>query len=213
MHVPKIQRTIVDLVQALKEQIYFLKQSSQQYDKGHVNEAKRIANVIRILVHDTKNSKSILNQLELKDKSIFLDSAQSYNPNNLLTSACLVSMQFSNIGGTVEKRVIPLLNRTHGKGLINFDLWWNQIILDDKNRTYTRKDLILEMANTDGGAHIDPQLNEAYYNLTRNDSMKWLVFANNGTEYLRDFCLASIRQIGFEMCETLDSLDIERWRY
>lgn len=208
----KIKRPLSDLVASLKEQHYFLEQSCRLYDEGNLYEAKRIAVATRILLHDTKNSHSIFSQLELKENTKLLDSALPYNSKNLLTSACLVSMQVTNQGNKVISTVVPLLHQFNYK-FVDFKIWWEQqIVIDDKVKKFTRKDIILEMANTDGGAHIDPNLNNAYFNLTRNDSMNWQIQANNETSSIRDFCLASTRQIGFEMCKTLERLNVDLWR-
>ena len=54
-----------DLRSQLKDQILFLRNSAKAYDEGDISEAKRIATVIRILIHDKGNSTSLLTQLSL----------------------------------------------------------------------------------------------------------------------------------------------------
>ncbi len=50
---------------------------------------------------------------------------------------------------------------------IPFEQWWNLPILkDNKNRVFSRKDLVLNVADTDGGADIDPDLEEAYMSIS-----------------------------------------------
>ena len=56
----KIRQTEEELKSHLKEQIQFLLKSAQSYDEGFTSEAKRLAVVIRVLLHDTKKSKSLL---------------------------------------------------------------------------------------------------------------------------------------------------------
>lgn len=54
------------LLNHLKEQIFFLQASSSSYDRGFMSEAKRLAVVIRVLVHDTPKSQSLLSQMDKK---------------------------------------------------------------------------------------------------------------------------------------------------
>ena len=49
----------------LTEQIGFLLRSAESYDNGFTDEAKRLAVTIRVLVHDTGKSTSLLKQLKL----------------------------------------------------------------------------------------------------------------------------------------------------
>lgn len=53
----------------LREQIYFLQSSAQQYDRGHEIEAKRMAIHMRVLLYDTNTDKSLLGQMQLKKKN------------------------------------------------------------------------------------------------------------------------------------------------
>ncbi len=61
-----VPQTRAELEAHLKEQIAFLKASAQSYDKGFLGEAKRLAVTVRVLIHDTVASPSLLRQLDLK---------------------------------------------------------------------------------------------------------------------------------------------------
>jgi hypothetical protein len=51
----------------LKKQLSFIENSCMAYDQGQVNEAIRIATSLRILLHDTALSISLLTHLDAKD--------------------------------------------------------------------------------------------------------------------------------------------------
>jgi len=202
----KYSQTQDELLTHLKEQIAFMKQSASSYDSGFEGEAKRLAVVIRVLIHDTSQSSSLLTLLGVKRNTSFYDSAAAYNPRNLLTSSCLTVMRISPAGG---EYVAPLDNLSPARSKdkrVGFDRWWNRniVLKDNANNTFTRKDLVLAVANKEGGAHIDPKLDEAYANLSRFNSMAWKFF-KSGVE--RDFknspVLPSIRQITHEVLKTL----------
>ena len=52
--------------QELKKQLGFHRRSCQWYDSGEVDEAIRIAVPIRTIIHDTRNSTSLLTHLNAK---------------------------------------------------------------------------------------------------------------------------------------------------
>jgi hypothetical protein len=63
---------------------------------------------------------------------------------------------------------------------------------------------IYENGFKDGGAHVDSKLDEAYYALSRSNSLGWK-YIKNGVE--KDFAtrpeLASMRQISYEVLKSL----------
>ena len=58
-------------IEALNEQLHFLESSLRDYAKYEI-EAKRISTAIRILVHDTYKSTSLLQHLNFKNSMILL---------------------------------------------------------------------------------------------------------------------------------------------
>jgi hypothetical protein len=59
----------------LERQIRYLKRSCALFDVGHEDEAQRIAVTLRVLLHDTRNSASLLSQLGMKSTLQFVDTA------------------------------------------------------------------------------------------------------------------------------------------
>ena len=77
------QQSKDELQQHLKDTVQALELSSHAFDDGCEGEAKRCAAAIRVLVHDTSYSKSLLNQLGLKEAS-FYDTSVPYNPKTVI---------------------------------------------------------------------------------------------------------------------------------
>jgi len=75
--------------------------------------------------------------------------------------------------------------------------WWNEIIFDDKQNFYTRRDIILFITNKDGGTHVDPTLNESYAALTRHNSLGWV--DSSGRPSKNNPAYVAIRQIAYEV--------------
>ena len=200
----KYIQTGEELLDHLKEQIEFMKASAASYDSGFEGEAKRLAIAIRILVHDTSQSISLLAQLD-KRHVLFYDSASVYDPRNMLPSNCLTMMKISKAG---SEYVAPLDNLSPSRNKdkkVGFDRWWNRDLMykDSAANTFTRKDLVLTVANKEGGAHIDPKLDQAYAKLSRFNSLGWKYIVNSKEKPLPSPVPSSIRQIALEVSKTL----------
>lgn len=202
----QMQLTETDFKEHLQEQIEFLKASSNSYDNGFTAEAKRLASVIRVLLHDTDRSQSLLKLLNRKNMH-FYDSSIEYSKKNLLAHMGLILMATTvgPEGGASE--YLPLLDdvppyqRQRKK---SFNNWWSkQIVLEDsKKRSFTRKDIVLGLANKDGGAHVDPKLNEKYASLTRLNSVGWEFTDGTNSTLILGAEKASMRQIAHEVIKT-----------
>jgi len=204
----KYTQTREELLGHLKDQITFMIQSTISYDKGFEDEAKRLAVVIRVLVHDTSKSISLLTLLNKRNIK-FYDSASDYDPNRVVVShSGLVLKRFTFPKGGGEY-IAPLddvpPSRSKSKK-VDFDQWWDKkiVIRDNQNNTFTRKDLVTNVANKEGGAHVDPNLDQAYANLSRFHSLGWKFFRNDVAEdFKNNPALPSIRQIAHEVLKTL----------
>ncbi len=193
-----------DLFNSFNEQLSFLKKSATAYDDGDVTEAKRLSISLRILLHNTPRSKSLLSSIGLQETTPFLDTASKIIPNNLMPYSGLVVINYVSNGRTQTAKFKPLLdqfNKLPGRGrFVLFDAWWNSIVLIDSHKNeFTRKKLVLELADTDGGAHIDPKISKSFYQLTRQHSMNWQLSNGKTAQPLTDIHLASIRQIAYEV--------------
>lgn len=195
----KIQLSPNELENHLKDQISFLEASANSFDAGAEEEAKRLAVTIRILVHNTQFSHSLLGQMEINPE--FYDTSLDLDSNNILAHGGLITI----LNELDQSRYIPILDNfpTKSVKMIDFNSWWNKpVFIDRQRRELTRKDLILTATNQDGGAHVDPSLDETYAHLSRNGLD---LIANHGTgEQIMDKPeRAAIRQIAHEVLKTL----------
>jgi hypothetical protein len=201
----EIKQTHDELLLQLTEQLHFLINDCKNFDSGDVTIAKRIAVILRVLLHDTNTSISLLGQLNLK-KACFYSTTKGVDVANILTQASLLILK---VGNGVSKYEVPFDNRPpHQFSWMSFDDWWNQnVFLDNKRRIISRKKLITYVANQDGGAHVDPELDEVYYDLSRKNSITWLDTFNNPLG--PNPVLLSIRQIAYEVITTLKHTGID----
>ena len=203
----KIPQTKEDLNNRLKDQLHLLTVLTNTYDAGNSVVAKSIATSIRVLVHDTQKSYSLLRQIEIKTRK-FYDTSFLLEENDLsdmvrIGSFCgLVGI---TVGGS--QTYVPYLDDVPSNvfGYVDFDKYWNRIIfIDQNNNLFTRKEIVLAVANQDGGAHVAPKIEEKYKKLTQENTLGWKTSTDGkiwsdpqGSE------LAAIRQIGHEILRTL----------
>lgn len=197
----KRQRTTAELEELLLEQLQFLEASAESFDRGFEGEAKRLAVAVRVLLHDTAASHSLLGQLG-KKAVLFSDTALPDTPGNETTHGGLV---FIAVGGK-QTRYVAMLDDMPQIREIPFDEWWTaNIFVDDRKAALSRKDLVLTAANQDGGAHVDPALNEVYARLSKDNSMGWMATDAGGTRPMPGPERVAIRQLAHEVLKTLKS--------
>jgi hypothetical protein len=72
------------LLENLAESTQFLISSASSFDRGYEAEAKRLAVTLRVLLHDTPQSHSLLDLLGVKDQIRFTNTAAEIEPDNVL---------------------------------------------------------------------------------------------------------------------------------
>jgi hypothetical protein len=192
-------RSKKELEEKLEEQLAYLQRSANLYDQGNEDEAPRLAIALRILLHDTPRSRSLLGQLERKNIKFF-DSAVPFDPKNVLPFGGLI-----NISLGAPPRYVPMFdNPSSGMRKVGFAEWWDRIVFCDQDkRQLSRKGIVITAANQDGGAHVDPILDDAYAGLSKNGSLGWLARDKEGPHPLQQPQRAAIRQIAHEVLKSL----------
>jgi hypothetical protein len=98
-----------DLVEKLRQQVGFLERSARLFDEGNEDEAIRLAQIIRVLLHDTSGSHSLLGQLGVKETINYLDTSEPIDPANVLSTAGLAEIKVeSGPAETIGSYVAPL---------------------------------------------------------------------------------------------------------
>lgn len=193
-----------DLWARFWEQINFLRSSASSFDNGNESEARRLAAVLRILFINSQNSNNLFEQLNLSSRLKMLNTVQPINPRNLPPTFGLVSIRMSADGA----RYVPFLENGPPVGasqLMPMNRWLSKPIGKRGSRQWSRQQLITWVANRDGGAHIDPELDEEHFQLSRENGLGW-IFKTDDLEpqsVAGDFVLTSIRQIAYEVDKTV----------
>jgi hypothetical protein len=176
-------------------------------DNEHVSLA--IATAIRVLVHDTKHSHSLLDQLGLKSRLQFLDTALPIGAlSKTQINPGLVSVEVA-VGGTGVRWIPPLSHlpaaRLSRRG--PFQPWWEtNIHRDPDGNTWSRRDFVLHLANSEGGAHVDPnRVTPDYEGLEFGNTTGFSVHHSELGSFDSGSPLpASVRQVAYELERTLE---------
>lgn len=148
----------------LKEQMQFLRTSLCGFYAGDFAESVRIATVIRVLVHESGMSKPLLKQAKPNglELPILEHVDEKDGPEALFSFAVSVRM-----GPTVAPAVD--LESSHHT-LSSVGSWWNRTVFTFQSRLatqliYRRKQVVLILANKEGGAHVDQNEDPNYERL------------------------------------------------
>ena len=188
----------------LFRQLGFLWRSCDAYDRGHLDEAVRIATVIRVLIHDTPGSTSLLNHLDAIH--ILLASTVVSDPS--IEPVFMTSMGRMRMTSTETTRTAntdPTALQIH----LTVQEWWNQVVYIYGRIHATRKSLVLGAANKDGGAHVDTKLNEEYEALMLTGLRGWFHYSPTSDDRFQPVMnehFLYIRQMGFELLNSPELL-------
>lgn len=191
---------IGELEAQLQDQLAFLERSCAAFDDGYTDEFKRLAVTLRVLVHDTPKSHSLLRQLGMKGGN-FAAYSKPIDGRNLLTDWSLGIMSIGSEGVAL----LPALDcRGIAPRLLQFDDWWSELVYRDPQAgiTLDRKTIVLAVANKDGGAHVDPEIDDRYAHLV-NEGTGWIAQTPHGVVAIEDLEKICLRHIAFEVLKSI----------
>ena len=189
--------TTVDFEAHLKRQIGFLNRSCAAFDAGQIDEAIRIATAVRVIVHQTKNSTSLLKHLNATTINL-LSTAQGADPGTLFS----MNMGTISIGSDGTSSYYPSLGEGIHKELIPVSKWWDQVIVVSHPVRLSRRKIVLSAANQDGGAHVDAVLESDYEEMKDEGFMNISASKSDGSSTshkLENTHLVCLRQMGYEL--------------
>lgn len=194
----------------LTRQLGFLRRSCDAYDANKIDDAIRIAVAIRVLIHDTKKSISLLNHLGATTINL-LSTAEDPSPQSFFYIG-LGSQIVKVTLDTTSAAYVPLFDDGPIQRLVPVSKWWNQVVyvLNPKTRL-TRKDIVLAATNQDGGAHVDSKLDPNYEALAKEGAVGTLM--NQRKEMIAaspftDAHFVAIRQMGYELLHSPDLVSL-----
>jgi len=196
-----------ELETKLRDQLRLLGRSAAAFDAGDPAEFLNLATRVRVLVHDTKGSTSLLSQLGIKDVMLYMDTSTpspamvvpvSDQPSGAHVHVAFGGLATIRMTTGAPPRFIASL-RTTNQWIIFRDWWESPAMHDAAGNTFSRMELILTVANKEGGAHIDTHLDGAYEALSRANSVGVVWTHQDGVSPLENPVPVCVRQIAHEL--------------
>ena len=160
------KRSIKENNDKLKVQLALLRSYAVQFDSGMIHMALPMATQVRVLIHQTDSSNSLLHQLDLENKlKLWHSPHSSFSRHNLLPTWDLLMMSIGSEGASylplgsegVFNRRRDDDNNVMPEIFFPLELWWNQTVFSQGSDYVSRKDIVCFIANKDGGAHVDKE--------------------------------------------------------
>jgi hypothetical protein len=212
----RVPRAAGDLEEALRDQMLLMVSHCSNYDEGRRAFALELAGALRLLLHKTGKSMSLLEQLGLRHGDFYAVSPRMPDDLfalNVLPTDGLLITNFSPQGIFHKATTRPL----GANDSLDFNYWWSGAVLGRGTVTMSRMEIVTAVANTDGGGHVDPTLEEKYAAFRSGQLMGWelsidrmgLSFrlgatASPDVNYFAEPQFACLRTIAHEVLSTLN---------
>lgn len=186
-----------ELLEHLSEQRDWLASSAARFDEGVMSESKRMASVVRTLL---QSEGALLAQLGVRESMQYADSVGD------VSGAIFAMGLVSVVGASPGFRYGVSLGVVGDR--CSFDQWWNNTVVKTMDfGGLRRRDIVLKLANKDGGSHVDPVMPQAYRAVTRENGMEWIVWSEGGeeVEHPGNPVPWAMRKIAHELMITLDA--------
>lgn len=213
-------KTQEELERRLQEQLRLLEDYCAQYDVGRTEYVYPMSTTLRVLLKDTRNSNSLLKQLGKKESLQFVDSAHHVKNGfccwevgdvcntTVIDGAVYAGLAAKRLRGEKDRLVTELKplcrysNAPRPKSK-SFDDWYNDEVLDDGHLKMTRKQVIENIAEKEGGCHIDPDSTDEQLAFQKPEALR-VQINRMIVEFKPAPVYVSLRQIAWEVMQTLN---------
>lgn len=178
----------------------FIDRASKLYDHGQEDESLNVSNSLRTIFHDKGRTTSLLSHLNVKSSAQMLSTSRGYGDWQYYLS---IVVDFNSSRPVAMK---PILGDTFTPVAL-LDWWEGETIFVHDGVSYTRRRIVLSVAEKDGGTHVDEDLEPYYEVLLAGEYSMGITavtcdgpppFPQGVTIYPDNAHLALIRQFGHE---------------
>jgi hypothetical protein len=191
------------LLLKLREQMDLLHTSVTAFYNGHFAEALRIATSIRVLVHETGGSKPLLKLIRPDGLTLqipaYTEGARLGEDEVILFAVGIRLGPATSVAPAVD------VHSSH-YSVTTVGAWWERPVFRFQSKvgtqlTYSRKRVVLILANREGGAHVDPNEDPDYVRLITDEPLSFI--CNGARLETPDLARYLVAQSGVEMLECL----------
>ena len=209
---PRISLSKAQIEESLDENLSFLRNSCDAFDKGVFWESKRIAGVLRTLLYDYGSSSvSIFSHLEIKSGK-FNSTVEVIETGKLAKLSYwsgICSIAF--VDG--QMFFCPPLSKATYLAAIPFDDWWNQTILLGPDKTEISRGVLIQSVANQEAQHVADKIAPFLFKLRFENGPGWLMTSANSADEKPvgegQVIGSSLRQIAHEIFTMLDPMYVD----
>ena len=217
-----IPRTHAETEQIGRDCLVYLQHLCEDYDKGNTFAIVLVAVLLRTLLKTKRRKKeesstiSVFEQLGLHTMP-FVDTSTPkgvtsfwHLGGNIWNHTFLMQNVY---GGLLIKKVtnkdnglnldfLPLLGANKNSKTLPFEEWYQGVVFESKEYSFTRENCIEYVADKDGGAHLDRNIPMDYYTFRQPTALHVLIDGQLAV-FNQNPVYVSVRQIAWEVLESV----------
>lgn len=178
----------------LRDQHSRLKEAVDAFYAGKEVQALNVAITVRVLIHETDRSRSLLSRVNPNYWNLTIHHRPILNPRAIF--ALPVTLQVSGDG---TRKIIRTSLDSESYQLVPLRHWWNAEYQPFGALRASKKDIILTVADKDGGAHIDGKVPDIHAALSEPPFRFGIVQNSEGMFMQPNLENAITAQSGYEM--------------
>ena len=207
-----IRRSALECLEQYELIIERIKDLCADFDSGRRADIGSMALQLRLLFIDSSartGGRSVMNLLGVTNAQRILSTVPQVISDKTISSMGFLGLRTSADGS----EWFATLADTPGAGnLLTTERWLSENIFKTGSITFTRLKLIRVIADKEGGAHLDPEIDPEYYEIARVNGSGWNFLGADGKEVpLGNPFPAMMRQLCFEVLMTDVRLKNEGW--
>lgn len=220
-----IPRTQAETEQIGRDCLAYLQHLCEDYDNGNTFAIVLVAVLLRTLLKTKRRKKeesstiSVFEQLGLHTMP-FVDTSTPkgvtsfwHLGGNIWNHTFLMQNVY---GGLLIKKVtnkdnglnldfLPLLGANRNSKTMLFEEWYNGVVFESKEHSFTREDCVESVADKDGGAHLDRNIPMDYHTFRQPTALQVLIDGQVAV-FNQNPVYVSIRQIAWEVLESVKKI-------
>lgn len=216
--IPRTEEEVEKIAQEIRD---YLIRLCEDYDNGKTFAIVLVAVLLRTLLKTKPRKKeelstiSVFEQLGLHTMP-FVDSSAlegSFSFWHFGDNICNHTFLMQNVyGGLLSKHVtngerglnldfLPLLGANRNSKTLPFEEWYQGVVFESKEYSFTRENCIEYVADKDGGAHLDRNVPMDYYTFRQPTALQVLIDGQLAV-FNQNPVYVSVRQIAWEVLES-----------
>lgn len=209
-----IRRTALECLEHYELIIRRIRNLCADFDSMDLIDPGSIALQLRLLPIDSSSrtgGRSVMNLMGVTNAQKILSTVPQRISERTISSIGFLGLRLSE----GEANWYAPVRDTKGElNLLTTEKWLEEPIFKTGSITFTRLKLIKVIANKEGGAHLDPNIDPEYYEIARANGAGWTLFLGDGQEIpLGDPFPAMLRQLCYEVLMTDARLRNEGWMW